>query len=153
MHVLRPFLLVLCLTIVGASPLFAQSDTVRGPKFLFTETKYNFDTVSNDSALFCRFEFQNSGTEALEIYSAEPTCPCMKLDWSRGSVAVGAKGWLTVSVAPNMLEGRFNKGVFIHSNAVNFDPYLNAFQLRILGVVGEKVKQEPVKAKKRRKIR
>ncbi|MEO6831348.1 MAG: DUF1573 domain-containing protein [Chitinophagaceae bacterium] len=147
---MRFLLFSLFLVLTSFSKSYSQTGAERGPRFSFIETKHDFDTVSKDSALDCRFEFTNSGTENLMIMLAQPTCPCMKVDWSREPIAVGQKGWVTAHVAPGELEGRFNKGIFIQSNAVNFDPALGAYELRILGVIGEK-KPTSILRKKYRK--
>lgn len=148
---MRFTLLSIFLLFAGFSKSYSQTPEERGPRFSFVETKHDFDTVSKDSALSCRFEFTNSGTENLTIMAAQPTCPCMKVDWSTEPIAVGKKGWITVHVAPGELEGRFNKGIFIQSNVVNFDPALGIYELRILGVIGEKHKPAGSLRKKYRK--
>ena len=147
-------ILIVCLgsiaVIVRPGAVLAQEVQERGPRFSFVETKHDFDTVSKDSALDYKFVFTNSGTENLIIFAATPTCECMEVKFSTGPIGVGQEGWVSVHVPPGMLSMRFNKGIFIRSNSVDADPALNAYELRILGVIGEKARVEkPIKRRKK----
>ena len=124
-----------------------------GAMFSFNETAHDFGEVGLDSPLHCTFEFTNSGNAPLIITGIEPTCHCVSAVWTRGVIAPGAKGTVEVTYAAPLQPGRFDRGLFIGSNATNVDPSIMRYELRVRGVAVEKAPEPVKKATSRTKRR
>lgn len=139
-------LLLLVLGLALHTSLWAQNPAPQsGAVFSFTETKHDFGKVNLDSALTYTFEFTNTGNALLMITAIEPSCHCVTATWKRAPVMPGEKGTIDVTYSAPIGEGRFNRALWIASNAVNVDPATFRYELRVMG---EGVKSLPKPARK-----
>ena len=113
-----------------------------GAVFSFKETTHDFGKVDLDSALTYTFEFTNIGNAMLMITAIEPSCHCLSVNWRRAPVMPGEKGTISVTYASPIDNGKFNRALWIASNATNVDPSTMRFELRVMG---EGVKNLPRK--------
>ncbi|MBS1628694.1 MAG: DUF1573 domain-containing protein, partial [Bacteroidetes bacterium] len=107
---------------------FAQS----GAALSFKEKVHDFGEVPVDSPLHWRFEFSNSGNAPLIITSIQPSCHCVQVNWTRGAIGPGGKGFVDVSVSPPH-DIRFYRTLMIASNAINYDPALMRYEIDVMG--------------------
>jgi hypothetical protein len=102
-----------------------------------------FDRLSNDYGSFKEeggkkstvFNFTNTGTDTLIVNEAKPSCGCITTDWTKTPVLPGGKGTVTVFYDPFRRPGKFEKSVWVHSNATEQE-----VSLTIKGEVIPKVK-------------
>ena len=64
----------------------------------------------------CEFEFINTGTEPLVIYSADPTCGCTVPDFPKKPIKPDERGIIKISFNPAGYEGGFLKTVKVRTN-------------------------------------
>ena len=76
------------------------------------------------------FAFTNKGNKPLHIKKVEPSCGCTKATYTRGNIAPGARGEITVEYDAGML-GTFSKYVEVYTNAGK-DPEFLVFQGRVV---------------------
>lgn len=102
--------------------LFAQSDSA---SIRFVETSNNFGQIYEaDGSLVVDFSFENTGKTALKL--SRVVGPGFKtIDFSKGSVLPGEKGFVKVVIDPFRMPGYFNKNLFVFSNAKNSPSELN----------------------------
>lgn len=112
-----------------------------GAQFSFTEKVHDFGKILIDSPASYTFEFTNSGNAPLIITGIQPSCHCISVNWSRGAIEPGGKGWVEAKYAPP-IDPRFYRTLLIASNATNVDPSLMRYEL---GLKGEGVKELPRK--------
>lgn len=62
----------------------------------FTETEYDFGTVTEGEKVTHVYKFKNTGQEPLIISNAKATCGCTVPNWPREPIAPGGAGELTV---------------------------------------------------------
>lgn len=97
----------------------AQTSTNTNPNaatFEWVSDTYDFGKIPQAVPATARFEFVNTGKEALIITDVQRTCGCTSTDWSKEPIAPGQKGWVTaVYNAAN--EGGFTKSITVLSNS------------------------------------
>jgi hypothetical protein len=144
-------LLLACGLLISASAWGQSTTGQNGAVFSFKETQHDFGKVILDSALTYTFEFTNIGNAMLMITAIEPSCHCVTANWRRAPVMPGETGTIAVTYSAPIGEGKFNRALWIASNATNVDPNTMRFELRVLG---EGVKSLPRKrATSRTKVR
>lgn len=96
--------------------------------------KYNFGKVNrNNSPQFdVNFDIENKGGTLLVINKVDVSCGCLSVKYPNEPIFPGKKAQITIQIDTRKQIGRFNKSVFIRSNASN-DPEL----LRIKGEIIE----------------
>lgn len=88
------------------------------PKPVFLGTYHNFGAFPEDNGLaVCRFSVVNEGSSPLVIMSARATCGCTNPEYPRKPIAPGDTAYITVAYNPAGRPGRFNKSVYIETNA------------------------------------
>ncbi len=112
------FQVVCCVAL--ALPLHAAAQQKNGAHLEFECAECDLGEISrNDERLNHTFTFVNNGTEPLVILSATTTCSCLKAEFSRKPIEVGAKGEIKISIEPKKIEkGVFRRVVQIRSNSV-----------------------------------
>lgn len=75
------------------------------------------------------FEIKNSGKLPLVIAKTDVSCGCLSVDCPKDPILPGKKTRLTVHIDTRAQEGRFNKTVFIKSNADN--------DVELIRIIGE----------------
>jgi len=93
-----------------------RSDTGTS-KIIFKEYEHNFGRVAEGEKVACLFEFENSGTSDLVIYSATTTCGCTVPEYSTKPLAPGASGTLEVLFDTSGREGKQTKTITVNSNS------------------------------------
>lgn len=63
------------------------------------------------------FNFTNTGKDTLLITNAKPSCGCITTDWTKTPVLPGQKGIVRVFYDPYRRPGKFEKSVWVFSNA------------------------------------
>lgn len=76
------------------------------------------------------FGFTNKGDKPLHIKKVEPSCGCTKATYTRGNIAPGERGEITLLYDAAML-GTFNKYIEVYTNASK-EPEFLAFQGRVV---------------------
>lgn len=69
------------------------------------------------------FKVKNAGNQPLVIERVEPDCGCTAAEWTRGAIAPGKEGYITVLYDAEML-GHFDKSVEVRTNADKEPVYL-----------------------------
>lgn len=113
--ILINILLALCKVCVGQSTV----DTIsNGPIIEFISSKFDFDTIIQNSDAQCRFVFFNKGKAPLVISGISTSCGCTTASYTKKPVMKGCKGYITVKYNTSTVGG-FRKTIVIKSNAVN----------------------------------
>ncbi len=88
------------------------------PAIKFKKTVHNFGTIKEDGGIVtCDFHFINNGNEPLVLTKARSTCGCTVPEFTKEPIAPGDSGVIHVKYNPKGRPGKFNKPVYIHSNA------------------------------------
>ena len=91
------FLLSLTLALVSLG-LNAQSKTA---SISFNETSFNFGEMQESGGLqIHKFEFTNTGGEALIIQNVSTSCGCTTPEWTKEPVKPGQKGFVSAAYNP-----------------------------------------------------
>lgn len=121
-------ILFLVLAVAFSAAVFAQQS---GPAISWTETSHDFGTFKEEVGLQTyKFEFVNTGNEALYLTNVKASCGCTATDYTKEPVQPGAKGFVTATYNPKGRPGKFNKSITVTSN--EFQP---TSVLRISGEV------------------
>jgi hypothetical protein len=106
----RVFVLLVLATLSGS--LIAQ------PKLQFQETSHDFGAMKEDGGRSTYdFVFKNTGTTALLVTNAIPSCGCTTPDWTKEPVAPGGSGYVRAIFDPANMPGPFRKTLTIQSNS------------------------------------
>ncbi len=107
-------LLFLAFLAAGLTALKAQQV---GPNISWTEPTYNFGSVPEAGGKVShKFEFTNTGNEALVITNVRPSCGCTTSDYTKEPIAPGAKGYVLASFDPNHRVGNQSKSITVTTN-------------------------------------
>lgn len=105
------------LFIIAAAFLSAVA-MAQKPAIQFAEKVHDFGTVAEETGAISHvFEFSNIGDAPLSLKSVQASCGCTTPQWSRESIAPGAKGSITVTYNTKGRPGGFSKTVTVSSNA------------------------------------
>lgn len=103
----------------------------------FEEKIHDFgEFKEGDGIVTYKFEFTNTGAEALIIQRVTASCGCTTPSWTKEPVMPGEKGFVSAAYNPAHRPGQFEKTITVYSNAS--EP---VYQLKIKG----KVTPEPLK--------
>lgn len=84
--------------------------------FEWVSDTYDFGKIPQGIPATAKYEFINTGKEALIITDVQRTCGCTNTDWTKEPIAPGQKGYISaVYNAAN--EGGFTKSITVLSNA------------------------------------
>lgn len=101
------------------------------PEITWLSTLHNFGAFDEDDGIVsCEFRFVNTGDEPLTVISARASCGCTQPSYPRDAVAPGDTASVSVAYNPAGRPGRFNKTVYIETNAAKAKS-----RLTITGVV------------------
>jgi hypothetical protein len=84
----------------------------------FENTVYDFGTIPYDSDGRCHFTFINDSDQPLIVNVVRTTCGCTRPEWPENPVKPGEKGRIGITYNTK-IEGRFQKGITVYSNAEN----------------------------------
>ncbi|MFO8054375.1 MAG: DUF1573 domain-containing protein [Bacteroidales bacterium] len=83
----------------------------------FEKTTHEFGQIQEeDGKVSYQFTFTNTGDKPLKIMSVKPSCGCTASDFTRGDIAPGDKGHITVQYAPKGRPGVFRHTIEILTN-------------------------------------
>ena len=100
-------------------PIFIlfSAAAVAQPKFKFEEETHDFGVVKRGPIAFHKFEFTNTGDQPIIVQNVTPSCGCTNVDWIKTPVLPGQKGFIQLGLKTEEQHGKFNKEVYIQSNA------------------------------------
>jgi hypothetical protein len=113
------FVILLCVTTIIAA--FAQPVNGKertGPRISFSETEFDFGTVSAGEEAVHYFVFSNTGDAPLAIVNVRASCGCMASEWTKKPVNAGGRDSLRIEYNTR-IKGSFNKTIAVQSNAEN----------------------------------
>lgn len=88
------------------------------PEIIWLSTLHNFGAFDEDNGIvLCEFRFVNAGDEPLTVFSARASCGCTQPSFPRDAVAPGDTAAVSVAYNPAGRPGRFNKTVYVETNA------------------------------------
>lgn len=124
-------LLVLCLCVCAAEARRNPGEKVGVD---FDTLTYDFGTIkATDPAVHHDFNFTVTGSSAVAVLYASPSCGCTASEFPRKPVEAGATGTIKVSFNPLGQKGEVNKDVRVRLK--NGDGKSEQLSLRIRGVV------------------
>jgi len=94
------------------------------------DSKQNFGFVKRGKIVSCQFELTNTGNEPLLLKSAEVSCSCTQVEFSKQPILPGQKTIILVLFDTKTVYGRQDRIVLIESNAK-----MNPTKLRYKGIV------------------
>jgi len=100
---------------VNAQTAESATTNPNAPEFQWVSEVFDFGKIPQGIPAEARFEFVNSGKEALIITDVQKTCGCTKTDWSKEPIAPGQKGWI-IAEYNSAAEGNFTKAITVMSN-------------------------------------
>ncbi len=99
------------------------------PEITFTETTHDFGSMKKGSPVVYKFQYKNTGKEALILFNCKAGCSCTTPKCSKEPLKSGKSDFIEVHY-DSIRVGNFSKEVIVASNAKN--GYVN---LVIKGVV------------------
>lgn len=103
------------------------------PSIAFDREGFDFDTVRQGEIVKHVFEFENTGTEPLQILRVKPSCGCTTPEYTREPVLPGERGKLLVTFNSAGKLGPQNKTVAVYTNVAEGPE--GTFVLRFTGYV------------------
>lgn len=122
--------IIIIVTIILSAALLTRAQNAGGPKIIFEETVFNFDTIIQNENVEHVFRFTNEGESPLLITSAFSSCGCVVSEWPREPVAAKASNCIKVKYNTSKI-GVFTKAIVVKSNDVEKPKMV----LRINGIV------------------
>ena len=107
---------------------------VAQPRFTSNTETYDFGQIEWKHPVTVQYSITNTGDRPLVLTEVEPDCACSVAQWTKTSIAPGAKGTVNVTFDAEAL-GHFNKSVAIYCNA---QPHL--VYLKFNGEVVQEIK-------------
>ena len=89
---------------------------VAQPRFTSNTETYDFGQIEWKHPVTVQYSITNTGDRPLVLTEVEPDCACSVAQWTKTSIAPGAKGTVNVTFDAEAL-GHFNKSVAIYCNA------------------------------------
>ncbi len=109
------FLLVCIVSGAFSMAINAQSKTAA---ISFNEISFNFGSLLESGGVQThKFEFTNTGGEALIIQNVSTSCGCTTPEWTKQPVLPGQKGFVSAAYDPKGRPGPFEKYITVQSNA------------------------------------
>ncbi len=98
--------------------LFAITVFAQSPEGLtFASESHNFgEILEANGRVTCTYEFTNTGNSAIEFTFVEPSCSCISLEWTTGTIAAGQTGFIKATFNPRERSGEFTKRVYYSIN-------------------------------------
>lgn len=91
------------------------------PQIVFAKTSHSFGKINKmgPDAVMIDFSFTNHGERPLIIKKVDVSCGCLSANFSRFPIKKDSIGFIRVIVNPQLLNGYFNKSVFVTSNSTD----------------------------------
>ncbi len=95
-----------------------QATAPAGPTTVmeFSETEFDFGTVTDGEKVSHVYKFKNSGDEPLILSNAQGSCGCTVPKWPREPIAPGEEGEIVVEFNSKNKKGKRNQKVTITAN-------------------------------------
>jgi|AGTN01.1.fsa_nt_gi Protein of unknown function (DUF1573). len=96
------------------------SDKIQ-PQISFSKTSHSFGKIhkTESDTVVVDFIFTNIGENPLIIRKVDVSCGCLSANYSKYPIKKDSIGFIRVTVNPTLLNGSFNKSVFVTSNSIN----------------------------------
>ncbi|MCE5204768.1 MAG: DUF1573 domain-containing protein [Porphyromonadaceae bacterium] len=96
------------------------SDKIQ-PQIAFSKTLHSFGKIhkTESDTVSVNFTFSNIGINPLIIKKVDVSCGCLSANYSKYPIKKDSIGFIRVTVNPKLLNGSFNKSVFVTSNSIN----------------------------------
>jgi hypothetical protein len=117
-------LALLCTNFTSCSPAQKEKDvdqifnytTEKGADLVFLKRRVDFGKVNNDSELFARFDFVNTGTENLVVDKVLSDCSCSVSRISKQIVAPKDSAFITVKLDTEHKKGKVKIYSTVYTN-------------------------------------
>lgn len=110
---MRQLLAIFAFVVFGV--YFAAAQQSKGPIMTFKETTIDYGTIEKGSERVRKFNFTNTGDEALVIKSAAGSCGCTVPNYPKEPIMPGESATIDVNYDTNR-EGQFTKTVSLTTN-------------------------------------
>lgn len=118
--------------ILNAQPiLYPPVIDPNGPKIVFDETTFDFQTVKQGDTIHHDFRFTNKGKSPLLITDVGMSCGCQNAHYSKEPIAPGKTGVIEAWLITTGKMGPQDKTYVVHSNSTTGD-----IVLHVMGTVG-----------------
>lgn len=115
-----------------AAGIGAAQSSDPAPKITVRETVFDFGTLLEGQKAVHKFTIENTGNAPLVIEKIKTTCGCTTGDYTKGEIAPGAEGEVTLQVNTKGYGGRkMSKAATVYTN----DPSIKGVKLRMTGNV------------------
>lgn len=122
--------IILLATVCLAFSFTASAQTPSDTTIVFNKLVHDFgNIIQNAGPQTYKFEFTNTGTEAIIIQRVQPSCGCTTPNWTKEPVAPGETGEVMATYNPGGL-APFDKTLTVTSNGTP-----STIVLHIKGVV------------------
>ena len=104
---------------VGILALISCTQRQKSPILKINKEVIDFGQIKSDSVLKVYFEYQNGGTDSLQLMNATVDCGCTTVNYKKEKIAPGEKGIIEVIYLPksNNDSGFVTKNVALMTNA------------------------------------
>lgn len=100
--------------------LDVKKTSISGKSYLnFLKNEHDFGTITKDELVKFDFEFINESEKPIIVYKADVSCGCLSTNIPIKPILKGDKGTVSVTANTKMLDGYFDKKVYVTSNADN----------------------------------
>ena len=106
------------ITIDNTEIIKSDIDSTKGPAIEFEINYKDLGEVKKGTELTYKYEFSNSGSEALIIDNVRTNCHCTIASCPKTPLVPGATNYIDLELDTKML-GQFTKTVAVYSNALN----------------------------------
>ena len=96
-----------------------HTDSLKAPRFEFIGGHtHDFGEIKEGAPAEYTFRFRNTGRQPIIITNVSASCGCMVPDYGKEPVLPGKKGWIKAIYGTRGRPGRFEKTLYIQSNAL-----------------------------------
>lgn len=91
------------------------------PQISFSKKHHSFGKINKKKtdSISVDYVFKNIGEQPLIITKVDVSCSCLSVFYLNKPIKKDSIGYIKIVVNTNMLNGHFNKSVYVNSNAVN----------------------------------
>ncbi len=101
----------------------------------------DYGQIKKGSIINDTFWFENAGIQPLIIATVTPSCGCTSVVWTKFPVQPSQRGFVSFELNTRKEDfGKFNKELYVQSNAVNATKRNGRYVLQVKGVVKRRVK-------------
>lgn len=108
----------------------APVNTLPLTKATFAKDNHDFGTMQKGQVVQNVYEVTNTGDKPLVINEVRPACGCTVPDYTKGEIAAGQKGQVTLSFDSKNFSGQVTKTAEVFMNAEN-SPVVLSFKANV----------------------